>query len=179
MNCILLLGTAGALACLCGARIALVVGGKMALNQQSPSNSALAYGENSSPPVQANAILQAGTTRATSPNPAPAPPPLEQPVYYSQQITTCAGSESNANFRQYPTLDSTSVFGVVAYGDSVQLTGHTIQSDSVVWYEGSRPHDTRSVQKWRVLTFKPNISTFWIRLPRSEDRGRLLLPTAG
>lgn len=131
MNRILLLGTAGT--------IALVVGGKMALNQQSPSNSALAYGESSSPPVQANAILQPGTTRATSPNPAPAPPPSEQPAYYSQQITTCAGSESNANFRQYPTLDPTSVLGVVAYGDSVQLTGRTIQSDGVVWYEAIAP----------------------------------------
>lgn len=131
MNRILLLGTAGA--------IALVVGGKMALNQQSPSNSALAYGENSLPPVQANAILQPGTIRATSPNPAPVPPVPEQPAYYSQRIATCAGSESNANFRQYPTLDPTSVLGVVAYGDSVQLTGRTIQSDGVVWYEAISP----------------------------------------
>jgi len=131
MNRILLLGTAGA--------IALVVGGRMALNQHSPSNSALAYGANLSPPVQANAILQPGTTRTTSPNPEPAPPPLEQPTYYSQQITTCAGSESNANFRQHPTLDPTSVLGVVAYGDSVQLTGRTIQSDGVVWYEAIAP----------------------------------------
>ncbi len=132
MNRILLLGTAGA--------IALVVGGKMALNQRSPSNSALAYGENSPPPVQANAILQPGATRATSPNPAPIPPVPEQPAYYSQQITTCAGSESNANFRQYPTLDPASVLGVVAYGDSVQLTGRTIQSDGVVWYEAIAPN---------------------------------------
>jgi hypothetical protein len=131
MNRILLLGTAGA--------IALVVGGKMALNQQSPSNSALAYGENSSPPVQANAILQPGTTRATSSTPASVPPVPEQPTYYSQQITTCAGSKSNANFRQYPTLDPTSVLGVVAYGDSVQLTGRTIQSDGIVWYEAISP----------------------------------------
>lgn len=131
MNRILLLGTVGP--------IALVVGGKMALNQQSPSNSALAYGENSSPPVQANAILQPGMTRATSPNPTPNPPAPEKPAYYSQRITTCAGSESNANFRQYPTLDSTSVLGVVAYGDSVRLTGRTIQSDGVVWYEAIAP----------------------------------------
>jgi hypothetical protein len=131
MNRILLLGMAGA--------IALVVGGKMALNQQSPSNSALAYGENSSPPVQPNAIVQPGTTRANSSNPVPVPPVPKQPAYYSQQITTCAGSESNANFRQYPTLDPTSVLGVVAYGDSVQLTGRTIQSDGVVWYEAIAP----------------------------------------
>jgi hypothetical protein len=131
MNRILLLGTAGT--------IALVVGGKMALNQHSPSNSALAYGENSSPPVQANTILQPGTTRAPSSSPAPISPIPEQPVYYSQRITTCAGSESNANFRQYPTLDPTSVLGVVAYGDSVQLTGRTMQSDGVVWYEAIAP----------------------------------------
>ncbi len=131
MNRILLLGTAGA--------ISLVVGGKMALNQQSPSNSALAYEANSPPPVQANAIMQPVAIRATSPNPAPIPPVPEQPTYYSQQITTCAGSESNANFRQYPTLDPTSVLGVVAYGDSVQLTGRTIQSDGIVWYEAIAP----------------------------------------
>ncbi|MDX2242405.1 MAG: SH3 domain-containing protein [Leptolyngbyaceae cyanobacterium bins.302] len=131
MNRILLLGTAGA--------IALVIGGKMALNQQSPSNSALAYGENSSPPVQANAILQLGTSRVASPSPAPVPPVPEQPTYYSQQITTCARSESNANFRQYPTLDPTSVLGVVAYGDSVQLTGRTVRADGVVWYEAIAP----------------------------------------
>lgn len=138
MNRILLLGTAGALACLCGARIALVVGGRMALNQHSPFNSALAYGESSSSPVQANTLLQLGTTRASS-SPAPISPVPKQPAYYSQRITTCAGSESNANFRQYPTLDPTSVLGVVAYGDSVQLTGRTIQSDGVVWYEAIAP----------------------------------------
>lgn len=139
MKRILLIGTAGVLACLCGARIALVGGGAMALNQRSPSHSALAYGKNVSPPVQSNAILQPPPPSPPSPNPVPVPPSPEQPTYYSQRITTCAGTEASANFRQYPTLDPTSVLGVVAYGDFVQLSGRTIQADGVVWYEAIAP----------------------------------------
>lgn len=45
----------------------------------------------------------------------------------------------NANFRQNPTRDPTSVLGVVAYRDSVQLTGRTMQFNGVVWSEAIAP----------------------------------------
>ena len=40
---------------------------------------------------------------------------------------------------QHPTLDPTSVLGVVAYGDSLHLTGRMIQADGIVWYEAIAP----------------------------------------
>jgi hypothetical protein len=92
MNRILLLGTAGA--------IALVVGGKMALNQHSPSNSALAYGESSSSPVQAITLLQPGTTRASSSSPAPISPVPEQ------QHITVNGSQPVLGVNLTPTSGS-------------------------------------------------------------------------
>lgn len=53
---------------------------------------------------------------------------------------TCEKSgESNANFRQFPSLDPASVLGVVAYSESVSLTGRTIQGDGVTWYEAIAP----------------------------------------
>lgn len=75
----------------------------------------------------------------SSPPAVLAHPPPDQPTYYTRQIRTCAGRESNANFRAYPSLDPRSILGVVAYGDSVNLSGLTIQSDGVVWYEAIAP----------------------------------------
>lgn len=133
----------------------------MILNQHSSSNSALAYDANSLPSAQTNAILQQNPTGITASSPAPVSPTPGQPAYYSQRITTCAGSESNANFRQHPTLDPTSVLGVVAYGDSVQLTGRTIQSDGVFWYEAITPDLYPSPDAGAQNRLEPN-QTGWI-----------------
>lgn len=116
-----------------GGAIALMIGATAALsnsNQNSGSNSALA--------VQSSSMLP--TPIASSPT-SPVPPPVSAPTptYYSQRISTCAGAGSNANFRAYPSLDPRSVLGVIAYGESVQLTGHTIQGDGVTWYEAIAP----------------------------------------
>lgn len=121
-----------------GGAIALMIGSTAALSnssQKSGSSSALA--------IQSSSMLP--TPAAPSPehqiSPSPVPPPAATPTpnYYSQQIITCAGADSNANFRAYPSLDPRSVLGVIAYGKSVQLTGRTIQGDGVLWYEAIAP----------------------------------------
>ena len=121
-----------------GGAIALMIGATAALsnsNQKSGSSFALA--------VQSSSMLTVPSPVAPSPvqPPAPSPPDpvLLSPTYYSQQIRTCAGNESNANFRAFPSLDPHSVLGVVAYGKSVQLTGKVIQGDGVTWYEAIAP----------------------------------------
>ncbi|HIK15214.1 MAG TPA: hypothetical protein IGS53_08015 [Leptolyngbyaceae cyanobacterium M33_DOE_097] len=125
MNRIFILGTAGA--------IALVVGGKIALNKQPASESALA--------VQSNSVLSIPSPIAVSPgqqlNPSSTPAP--SPSYYSRRISTCAGAGRNANFRAHPSLDPRSILGVIRYGESVQLTGKVIQGDGVTWYEAIAP----------------------------------------
>ncbi|MBD2465600.1 hypothetical protein H6G89_31905 [Oscillatoria sp. FACHB-1407] len=91
--------------------------------------------------IQPHPEVSSPTTSEVVPSP-PTPlaqPPPEQPTYYTRQVKTCAGRESNANFRAYPSLDPRSIVGVVAYGDSVNFTGLTIQSDGVVWYEVIAP----------------------------------------
>lgn len=127
---------------LAGGAIALMVGATAALsssNQNSGSSSALAIQSSLMLPVPSPVapppIQQPSSSPVASP-PTSAPP---SPIYYSQQITTCAGNESNANFRAYPSLDPRSVLGVVAYGESVQLTGKVIQGDGVIWYEAIAP----------------------------------------
>jgi hypothetical protein len=52
-----------------------------------------------------------------------------------QIITACNGRSGNANFRSAPSLLSEAVLGVVAQGQLVQLTGKTVVSDGMVWYE--------------------------------------------
>ena len=121
-----------------GGAIALMIGATAALsnsNQNSGSNSALA--------VQSSSMLSLPSPVAPPPvqPPAPSPPApaVPFPTYYSQQIRTCAGNESNANFRAFPSLDPRSILGVVAYGESVQLTGKVTQGDGVTWYEAIAP----------------------------------------
>jgi hypothetical protein len=126
----------------CGA-IALMVGSTAALSnssQNSGSSSALAIQSNSL--LSVPSPIASSPERQISPSPAsPVPPPAAAPTpnYYSQQITTCAGADSNANFRAYPSLDPRAVLGVVAFGDSVQLTGRVIQGDRVEWFEAIAP----------------------------------------
>jgi hypothetical protein len=128
-----------------GGAIALMIGATAALsnsNQNSGSSSALAVQSSSMLPVP-SPIAPPPVPQPASPTPSspaqfsPSPAPL--PTYYSQQIRTCAGNESNANFRAFPSLDPRSVLGVVAYGESVQLTGKVIQGDGVLWYEAISP----------------------------------------
>jgi len=128
---------------LAGGAIVLMIGTTAALsssNQNSGSSSALA--------VQSSSMLSVPSPVPPSPvvpspvqpsAPSLSTPTASPPTYYSQQIRTCAGSESNANFRGYPSLDPRSVLGVVAYGESVSLTGRTIQGDGVLWYEAIAP----------------------------------------
>ena len=125
---------------LAGGAIALMIGSTAALSSSSQKTG-------STPPlaVQSNSMLSIPPPVAPSPSmqqlsPSPAPvPPVPSPTYYSQQITTCAGAGSNANFRAYPSLDPRAVLGVVAFGDSVQLTSRVIQGDGVTWYEAIAP----------------------------------------
>jgi len=125
MNRIFILGTAGALA--------LVIGGKIAVNKQPASESASA--------VQSSSVLSIPSPVAVSPEQQlnPSPTPVASPSYYSRRISTCAGAGRNANFRAYPSLDPRSVLGVIRYGESVQLTGKVIQGDGVTWYEAIAP----------------------------------------
>lgn len=128
---------------LAGGAIALMVGATAALSnssQNSGSSSALAIQSSSMLPVPSPAAPSPEHQFSSSPA-SPVPPPVAAPTpnYYSQQITTCAGADSNANFRAYPSLDPRSVLGVVAYGESVQLTGRTVQGDGVLWYEAIAP----------------------------------------
>jgi hypothetical protein len=128
---------------LAGGAIALMIGATAALsssNQNPGSSSALA--------IQSSTMLSVPSPVAPSPVQTPpvqpsvpslSTPTVSPPTYYSQQIKTCAGNESNANFRAYPSLDPRSVLGVVTYGESVQLTGRTIQGDGVLWYEAIAP----------------------------------------
>ncbi|WP_448596628.1 hypothetical protein [Thermoleptolyngbya sp.] len=123
-----------------GGAIALMIGATAALsnsNQDPGSSSALAVKSSSmfsvpapSPvapsPVQPSALSLSSPTRPS-------------PVYYSQRITTCSGQQGSANFRAYPSLDPRAVLGVVAYGDSVQLTGKVIRADGVAWFEAIAP----------------------------------------
>jgi len=98
--------------------------------------------------VQSSSMLSVPSPVAPSPVQIPpvqpsavslSTPTASSPTYYSQQIKTCAGAGSNANFRAYPSLDPRSVLGVVAYGERVQLTGRTIRGDGVLWYEAIAP----------------------------------------
>ncbi|WP_458651607.1 hypothetical protein [Sivoneniella epilithica] len=61
--------------------------------------------------------------------------------YRTYQIPAyCNGSPSSgANFRQYPTLDSSAILGAVESGQTIWLTGQRIKSDGVVWYESINP----------------------------------------
>lgn len=138
-----------------GGAIALMIGATAALsnsNQNSGSNSALA--------VQSNSMLSLPSPVAPPPvqPPAPSPPApaVPSPTYYSQQIRTCAGNESNANFRAFPSLDPRSVLGVVAYGESVQLTGKVIQGDGVTWYEAISPALSPSPDPGAQNRLEPN-----------------------
>jgi len=121
VNRMFLLGTAGA--------IALVVGAKMALDK--PPDSALA--------VQSSSMLPVLSPVAPGPAQQFSPSPVPSPSYPSYRISTCAGAGRNANFRAYPSFDPRAVLGVVAYGDSVQLIGKVIQSDGVEWFEVISP----------------------------------------
>jgi len=129
MNRIFLLGTAGA--------IALVVGAKMALNKQP--DSALA--------VQSNSMLSVPSQSQPQTNPSPSPviPPLAQSApsyaqsYQSLQISTCGGRKSNANFRAYPSLSPSAILGGVESGQIVYLTGRSTYGDGVYWYEAIAP----------------------------------------
>lgn len=126
----------------CGT-IALMIGSTAALSnssQKSGSSSALAIQSSSMLPMSSPAVPSPGHQFSPTPaSPLPSSVSAPTPTYYSQQITTCAGSDSNANFRAYPSLDPRSVLGVVAYGERVQLTGRTIQGDGVTWYEAISP----------------------------------------
>ncbi len=126
---------------LAGGAIALMIGATAALsnsNQNSGSSSALAIQSSSMLPTPAAPSPERQFSSSPA-SPVPPPVPVSSPAYYSQRISTCAGTGSNANFRQYPSLDPRSVLGVVAYGESVQLTGRTIQGDGVLWYEAISP----------------------------------------
>lgn len=135
MNCAPIITAGGAIALMIGATTALSNS-----NQNSSSSSALA--------VQSSSMLSVPSPIAPSPvvpspvqssAPSPSTSAPHPPTYYSQQIRTCAGNESNANFRASPSLDPRSVLGVVAYGETVRLTGRTIQGDGVLWYEAIAP----------------------------------------
>lgn len=127
---------------LAGGAIALMVGSTAALsssNQNSGSSSALAVQSSSMLPMPSPAAPSPGHQFTASPVPPPVPVSTPTPNYYSQRISTCAGAGSNANFRAYPSLDPRSVLGVIAYGETVSLTGRTIQGDGVLWYEAIAP----------------------------------------
>jgi hypothetical protein len=132
MKRVLLIGTVGA--------IALVAGGRMAISQLATSTSALAYEPIPSPPQKPKTELR----WKQLPTPLPssqlfsATVPLAQPSINTKRITACAGNR-NANFRQSPTLNPSSILGVVAYGESVQLTGRTTQAEGVKWVEAIAP----------------------------------------
>ena len=111
-----------------GAVLSLLVGGAAAFKRPS-----------SPPPAQALSPPASAVVPSVAPSPVPPPVPASTPAYYSQKITNCAGAGSNANFRQYPSLDPRAVLGVVAFGDSVELTGRVIQGDGVTWYEAIAP----------------------------------------
>jgi hypothetical protein len=92
-------------------------------------------------------------TPLPSSQPFSAAVPSAQPLATTQQITTCAGNR-NANFRQYPTLNPSSILGVVAYGESVQLTGRTTQAEGVQWVEATlavsaKQHAPALYPSWR------------------------------
>ena len=61
--------------------------------------------------------------------------------YQTYQIPVdCNGAPSSgANFRQYPTLDSSAILGGVDAGQTIWLTGRRIKSDGVIWYEVINP----------------------------------------
>jgi hypothetical protein len=138
-----------------GGAIALMIGATAALsnsNQNSGSSSALAIQSSSMLPTPAAPSPE----RQISPSPVPPPAATPTPHYYSRQITTCAGADSNANFRAYPSLDSRSVLGVVAYGQIVSLTGRTIQGDGVLWYEAIAPALSPSPDPGAQNRLEPN-----------------------
>ncbi len=106
-----------------GGAIALMIGATAALsnsNQNSGSSSALAVQSISMLPAPSPIAPSPVQQPASSPVPSPltqfSPAPAPSPTYYSQQIRTCAGNESNANFRAYPSLDSRSVLGSLTMG---------------------------------------------------------------
>lgn len=52
------------------------------------------------------------------------------------QIHPCSHYHSSgANFRELPLLSSKTIKGMVAIGDWVALTGLTVNSDGIIWYE--------------------------------------------
>jgi len=127
---------------LAGGAIALTVGATAALsssNQNPGSSSVLAIQSSSMLPMPSPDAPSPSHQSTSSPASPIPPPPAPTPTYYSQRISTCAGAGSNANFRQYPSLDPRVVLGVVAFGDSVELTGRVIQGDGVTWYEAIAP----------------------------------------
>jgi hypothetical protein len=70
---------------------------------------------------------QLSPTLLTAQNPAPIGTPLV--------LNTCNGVEGNANLRLSPT---SCVLGIVSWGETVQLTGNTLQVEGL-WYEAISP----------------------------------------
>lgn len=130
---------------LAGGAIALVIGSTAALSKtksEPMTNSA----------IQANSMLPTQSAVANTPSPPPAAPSLSAPApaptqssapdysgYQAHRITTCSGQESNANFRQFPSLSSSAILGAVRHGDLVYLTGRTTSQNGVAWYEAIAP----------------------------------------
>lgn len=78
-------------------------------------------------PAQGGTPLQASPVPLVAQNLAPIGTPLV--------INTCNGVEGNANLRVSPTGG---VLGVVRWGETVQLTGHTAEWNGL-WYEAIVP----------------------------------------
>jgi len=55
------------------------------------------------------------------------------------QIHSCDGERSRANFREFPSLDPSTILGEVKWGDSVRLKERVIRVDGVTWYEAIAP----------------------------------------
>ena len=60
--------------------------------------------------------------------------------YRVHRLTGCTSTPAGgANFRRYPSMDARTILGVVRVGESVWMTGQSVSSDGVIWYEVINP----------------------------------------
>lgn len=88
----------------------------------------------SQPEVSPSSVLTPSTNPVSSQT-------SDQPEAQSNllRIHACNGEVSRANFREFPTLNSSAILGEVKWGDSVRLKGRVIQAEGVTWYEAIAP----------------------------------------
>lgn len=120
-----------------GAILSVLIGGMAAFKRPEAN---LASAQSLHPTPSPSVSPQVATSPAASPIPAPVQPAAPNySSYQAHRITTCAGQESNANFREFPSLSSTAILGAVRHGDLVYLTGRTVSQNGVIWYEAISP----------------------------------------